>query len=383
MERSKVTAIEIHNFQSIERARLTFDECGIINIKGFNNVGKSSVRRALDTLLFNKKPSSQQNYIRDGADYLRVGISFDDDVTIYRDKYINGQSLYEMYKGNELIYTTRQGKELTRVKEVPKPIADYLAMTVCNDWILNSRNCKEVQLLVDTKASENATAVYELLRADELAIARERLNTDKNALNAEIVKTSNDINSYRQFLHDTCGVNEEVITVMKELDSQLDVSREQQKLVNSIGEKKHSYDEIPTIPHLEKIDISQIEDLIRISDNYNTLKSIPSIPHLEKIEVGQIDLLLSIKEKVDALSSIKEIPKIEGISEDLVYKIQILADMQSKIEELKKYEGIVEQNDNDLKNLREELKAYVEQEESIRDKFVLCQNCGTYVEIPS
>lgn len=383
-ERSKVTAIEIYNCQSIERARLTFDECGIINIKGFNNAGKSAIRRALDTLLFNKKPSSQTDYIRDGCDYMRVGISFDDGVTIFRDKYINGQSLYEMYKDNELLYTTKQGKELTRVREVPKPIADYLAMTVCNDWILNSRNCKEVQLLVDTKASENATAVYELLRADELAIAREKLNADKNSLNAEIVKTSNDIISYRQFLHKNCGVTEEVITKLKELDTQLDETRDKESFLKVVVDKKQQYDKIPDLPHLEKVNTEQIDDILKISECITALNTIPKIPQLTKVDTEQIDLLISIKEKADILKGLtdKQIPELQGIPEDTVQRVQMLIEISDKVKLLKEYTTKTEELDTELDKAKSELKACVEQEDSIKDKFVLCKNCGTYVEIP-
>ena len=51
----------------------------------------------------NLYPNKQAGYITHGKEYFRIIVAFDDSVVIVRDKYKNGQSLYEMYKGKQLI----------------------------------------------------------------------------------------------------------------------------------------------------------------------------------------------------------------------------------------------------------------------------------------
>lgn len=49
---SKILGLELENFMSIKEAKLVFDETNIINLKGYNDSGKSAITRALDVLMF-------------------------------------------------------------------------------------------------------------------------------------------------------------------------------------------------------------------------------------------------------------------------------------------------------------------------------------------
>ena len=44
---SKITTIELINFMVYKHAKISFDEKNIINLKGYNSPGKSSILRAL------------------------------------------------------------------------------------------------------------------------------------------------------------------------------------------------------------------------------------------------------------------------------------------------------------------------------------------------
>ncbi|RKW48284.1 MAG: hypothetical protein D8B41_00145, partial [Porphyromonas sp.] len=56
---SKIVSIELENFMAIKNAILTFDESNIINLKGYNDSGKSAITRALDVLFFNSYKNAQ------------------------------------------------------------------------------------------------------------------------------------------------------------------------------------------------------------------------------------------------------------------------------------------------------------------------------------
>ena len=96
---SKILFWEVWNFMSIEHGKAEFDEQNIINFKGYNDSGKSAMLTALKVAITNSNPTKQVSFIQDDKEFFRVLIVFDDGITILRDKYLNGQSLYEMYKG--------------------------------------------------------------------------------------------------------------------------------------------------------------------------------------------------------------------------------------------------------------------------------------------
>ena len=159
------------NFMSIENGKCEFDERNIINLKGYKDSGKSAMLLALKVLLSNSHPTKQVDFIQDNKDYFRIIAYFDDGVMILRDKYINGQSLYEMYKDNQVIFSTKQKNgALSSVKGVPEPIQQYLGLITYEDAILNARACFEKQIGVQTTGSENYKMFNTVLKSFHVLI---------------------------------------------------------------------------------------------------------------------------------------------------------------------------------------------------------------------
>ena len=144
---SRLIKWEVFNFMSIEHGECEFDDKNIVNLKGYNDSGKSAMLRALDVLMSNMSPQKQVEFIQDDKDFFRIIAYFDDGVSILRDKYINGQSLYEMYKDGTVIFSTKVGNALARVSEVPEPIRNYLGLIQYDNTVLNSRSCFEKSCL--------------------------------------------------------------------------------------------------------------------------------------------------------------------------------------------------------------------------------------------
>lgn len=125
---SKLKSVEVINFMGFLKAKIVADETGSWNLKGYNSSGKSAFLTACAVAMMNVYPNKQLKYIHHGKDYFRIILSFDDGVVIVRDKYKNGQSLYEMYKGEEKVYTSKSGDKLTKIDAVPSIIEGYLGM---------------------------------------------------------------------------------------------------------------------------------------------------------------------------------------------------------------------------------------------------------------
>lgn len=377
-QHSRLVSWEIFNFMSISHAMFTFDETNIINIKGYNDSGKSAALRALDVLFFNVKPSQQVKFIKDDCTYFRVVARFEDGVLILRDKYINGQGLYEMYKGDQLIYTTKQNGELMRINAVPDVIQKYLALVVCDAWNVNSRSCFEKQLLVETKGSENAQAVNALLRAEELATASALLNTDKNKLNSAIGATTAELEVYKKQIKDCIGVSGEMLEALKSHDARLDSAEQCEAGITQYRELNEEIASIPIYPELTGVNMGAVSLLDEVMSVSAELKGIPDIPQLSGIDTSQINALDSIQRVQSQLDAYVEIPSVSAIDISALSLLMQIGELDSSIASIN--DGIV--NIEDQKKACQVSLAKCEEElQRIGHKFVKCQACGTLVDV--
>ena len=229
---SKLLYWEVYNFMSLTHAKFEFDEQGIINILGYNDSGKSSALRALEVNMYNRFPQSQLSFIQSGQDYFRVISVWSDGVVIIKDKYLNGQGLYEMWKGDTCLYTSKKNGVLTKIADVPLCIQEYFNLVKFEDSYLNSRSCFEKQFLVQTTGSENYTALNTVLRSEELSTAGSLINADRNKLASDISVADTELSVYRSQYKEGIEITEELVSTLKRHDELLDVSDER---LSSIG----------------------------------------------------------------------------------------------------------------------------------------------------
>ncbi|MBO5386737.1 MAG: hypothetical protein J6A59_01150 [Lachnospiraceae bacterium] len=342
---SRLIAWEVWNFMSIAHAKAEFDERNILNFKGYNDSGKSAMLQALKVLVANTNPTKQVSFIQDDKDYFRVIGYFSDGITILRDKYINGQSLYEMYKDNTCIYSSKQGNTLTRITDVPKPIADYLGLIMYDGVCLNARACFEKQIGVQTTGAENYSMFNAVLKSEEIASAGKMLNNDKNKLLADINTYENELSTYKTLISETKDITEGMITYLKNSDSAVD---------------------------------SCDEALVKLGDINNIITALSQIalyPVLDAIETDQLSTLANIDAYYSALSEIIVYPNVDVISEDDIEKLSLLAKLQHSVEQLFELPNIPEVAEIDI--------SVLEQLSNIKTLKETLDNCVVMPEVPN
>lgn len=384
MEYSKITTIEVINFMSVKHAKIMFDEQGIINIKGYNHSGKSGFLRAVCTCLMNIKPNSQAKFISHGEEYFRIIVSFDDDVVIVRDKYINGQSLYEMYKNKELVFTTKQGNKFTKVTDVPKVIKDYLGLIEIENsanGYLNYQTRKDPLWLIETKGSENYYSLNEVLRTEEIARANTLLNSDKNKLNSEIAEIESDLQNSKMLLENFESISEEFILILseKEVEVQSLLSRKNSVLqLKGILEQLES---IRSVPEIDCIDSSKLSTISSLKSMVEELGKMENIPDISLVPTERLQSIQKLQETLDSLSSINTDIIGLDISKIDISKYPPLGRLQN---ELKSYITCIKTLNNlkkENKELLSEKSKIVASAEKKGIKFVECSNCGTLLEV--
>lgn len=374
---SKITSVEVYNFMIFSHAIGYFDDSGIINIKGYNNSGKSTILKAIVVCLLNMYPKSQTKFIRHGEKYFRVVVNFDDGVSLTRDKYISGQSLYEMYKNGERIFSTKEGERLTKVDEVPQPIQDYLGLCVVNTGCLNYQVRQDPLWLIDTTGSENYTAFNEILKSEELSRANALLNSDKNQLNSEITLIEASLQETKLALVDAREYSEGLLYALQNKEELCKGLKRQYEAISSLYQTLSELGRIRQYPEVEKLESHQYEEVQNIASLISECAGMIVPPMVEGIEIIRMSSIEKIADIVASIpkSSIPEVCMLDYKGNESLLKIY---DMLS---EVLKCNSEIKACNSELKGATDKLESLVAEAKDKGIRFVKCDNCGTYIEV--
>ena len=399
---SRLVSWSVENFMCIEKGECSFDDRNIINIKGYNDSGKSTMMLALNVALNNRYASQQLNFIQDDKSYFRIMVYFDDGVLLVRDKYLNGQGLYALYKGNTEVFSTLQNGVYTKITEVPEIIRDYLDMVNTDDFSLNFRACFEKQLLVQTSGSENYRLLNEVLKSEEISLASAQLNTDKNILVSRKHDLESKVYVMRNSIAGIPDISDTLIDKLKISDKNIDIHDEMSAFLQETGSILKERNEIVEYPSIHSIDIGQIDNLLNIQDltkgldteihnelpliDINKLSDILNLSsisedinkvqvhtHIDELDSTELSELSVINNLLNDIKDCKVYKPLEQIG---VSKLSDITKASNYCSNIKECDSIDKDISMRLETLKMELDNYNKELESIGVHLVKCPSCG-------
>ena len=384
---SRLLYWEVWNFMCFTHAKFEFNDKNIINLVGYNNSGKSAALRALEVNLYDRFPKSQLSFIQSKedsngnltvSDHFRVITVWSDGIVILRDKYANGQSLYEMWKGDTCLFSTKQNGVLTRVSDVPQCIQDYLCLVKFEDSYLNSRSCFEKQFLVQTSGGENYAALNTVLKSEELSLAGALVNADRNKLSSDISVAETEFNVKMKQYKDCMEVTDDLVSSLRSRDKLLDVSEEKLTSLGSLLELSGKISEIPELPAVSPVSFDDLQLLDVVLSCQGSISRLGDIPKLNEVDSSRLDLLLSLMDISKHLEGIVTYPQIAIVDDtQLVDLLNTCKSMQSLQENEEELIHISER----LSKLSDESKKLDSQLQEFGIRTVRCSNCGALVEV--
>ena len=377
---SDIVSIEIINFMVYKHAVVSFDDKNIVNIKGYNSGGKSTILKALAVCLMNMYPKAQTKFIRHGEKYFRIVVRFSDGVSILRDKYITGQSLYELYKDEKCVFTTKEGNKLTKVDAIPQTIQEYLGLCQVSTGCLNYQVRQDPLWLIETTGSENYNSLNEILKAEEISRANALLNSDKNKLNSEITTLEASLQETILSLTDASLYTDELLLKLegrellcKKLSSRY---REVKGILDLVGK----LDEIKELPSVEKV--SSYDRYANICDIERTVTDIDGVVIYPSVSTCDIDRLVAIEgiqKGVESASSIEIFgAEVSTIDTNAVSDVLEMVVLLNKLSEVS---SVISSYETQRVSATKELEAVVSEAAKRGIKYVRCSNCGSYVEV--
>lgn len=372
---SKLVSWEVWNFESIAHGKCEFDEKNIINIKGFNDSGKSAMILALKVLLVNANPQKQVDFIQDDKTYFRILATFDDGVQVLRDKYVNGQSLYEMYKDGDCIFTTKtEGGALTRVSAVPEPVADYLGLIVYDTDCINIRTRHDELLGVDTGGSKNYKMFNKVLMSEEIAVASGLINNDRNKMSADISAIEVQVSANKELLGSGRFLTETMLNALKCRDSVLDGLEGRESIVIEMQGVDTSLQAIRDYPELPVVDAGRLNMLAQVRDALDGLDGVVLYPELPSIDSARIDTLIGIAGAMDELSGMEVPPEVVTVE---FGSIELLSEMARVLDDIAVLDNAVSDLDSRIESLPEQMDAVMQEvKNSGLEGLVKCPDCG-------
>lgn len=410
---SKIKEIKIANVATLKNAKFVFDESGILNIKGYNDSGKSAFLQSVAMNLINLEPKVQSKFIRHGADFFRVSILFDDGVEITRDKYINGQSLYEMRKDGELVYTTKEGRTLTKVNKVPDIIQDYLGLCMTDNGCINYQSRRDPLFLIDTTGSQNYADLHEALKLEQVSRANSIANSDKNKAASEVTEIEADIQSKEVRKAELNNVSEWLIENLERLESIAIELEDRKEDVGVIKELSEDIENRKVIPEVKLVHVERYEAVSSISRIVGDIESIPVYPSVQRVDSSRLDSISSISKSVSNLEEVRVLPPISLVDTDRIMRLNSIKGYISQLKELSKTyipdipkvdknnldaisdlrQLVASQKElgecvlslqkvkSELKSTKQTLRVKVEKAREQGHIFTKCSNCGSFIEV--
>lgn len=225
MERESMSQLryfKMHNFGPFADEKVEFPEGkAILHLEGYNNSGKSALLRGLDMLLFGGSKRNQVKFVRDGTDYFEIEAGFSDGVSLLMRKYSKSEGsgvYYEMWKDGERVFTTKEGRALTAVKNLPKPFVRYVDGLLTKGANFNYRGPEDNLLLTNTTAAENNASLNDVLQFTAISEAVDSLNKDINKVNSDYAVAQGKFSAIDDELTEYYGVTQRRV---EDLDSLL------------------------------------------------------------------------------------------------------------------------------------------------------------------
>lgn len=372
--------IEVKNFMVYKDARVSFNDDNIINLKGYNSSGKSAMLKAIVSCLLNMYPKAQTKFIRHGETYFRIIIKFKDGVLILKDRYVGGQSLYEVYKNDELIFTTKVGNRLTKVDDVPEIIEEYLGLCTVSTGALNYQVRNDPLWLIETTGSENYNSLNEILKSEEISRANSLLNSDRNKLSSEITGIEASLNEVKLSLIDISDYTDELLHKLEYREELCKGLASRYSMISSLMRLISDIKNIQMIPNVKRVEFEKYSDIENIVGTLNDYNSIVFVPNVEKCKYDRLSDILDVKKSLNEYTSVDgtNIPKVQEIKVESISDIKgILDSLKDYVNSVSNYEGCI----NEYQELSLELDIAVNESLKNGIRFIRCDTCGSYIEV--
>lgn len=371
---SKLVSFEIEDFMGFEHGIVTFDDTGIISLKGYNSNGKTTIIRAIGVLNFGMWTTKQSKFIRYGMNRFRLSETFDDGVKIVYEKYAVGKSSYQMFKDGEEIFSTIQNGVYTSFKGVPDFIRKYLNFADDAKLNLHIRRGRDQLLLVDTTGRDNYDFLSVTLKAEEVGNASGMLKTDRLQLKSDIQYIEYQLETHRSLVtRDTLAVPV-LVNHLEQVDKDLDLNESKKAKLDKLFQLVEKYNRLkPSLP-LEQIGVLKVKKLQSVMALIEKYNNIQVTAKLDKLEADKLVRLRSILNKIERYNETKQMPTLQSID---FTKHNKLVSIMKQYNNLVKVDSQLEKRQTTINEMEQQVIQIENWLNKNKVQVIRCKNCNS------
>ena len=212
-----------------------------------------------------------------------------------------------------------------------------------------------------------------VLKSEEIALASEHINTDKNAVMKSITSINAQIDANKELLGRGAKITNGMLKYLKEADEEAELASLKEDTLNGIKSISNAKDSIVISPEIDEIDNKKLEALQVIEQITEQIKGIKVAPEVAEIENNKLNSLSNIENIVKQLADIKVAPEVKEINNDKVTTLQAILNIAIQLgtitNDIKAEEERLAVLSNELDKMQKEL-------QNFGVKLVKCPDCG-------
>lgn len=316
----KLRRLHIENFQSIKEIDFEYEERGVNYYQGDNNIGKSSIIKAINTLFFNASNQVYRSFIRDDEESFYISMTDFDGNTVELSR-----GKVDFYRWNidgvEGEFNRTSGK-------VPEEVREYFSLYYDekSKECVNIRLPRAVLLGVDTSFSDNNYLLQKALKSEVYTLAYKKADSLKKSHKKEI----DVLTKYYEEVKESV----DAIDLEEDRNTLEEVERYERTL-------KSEYDKLLSYTHLQEL----IEDTLKTRRELKELDYVIDESQGIELEFEYYKDLESVVLKLDEKDKLtKEVDSLTIVLEDVTqetdnigHEIEYLDKLNECLEYLENY----------------------------------------------
>lgn len=425
---SKITAMRIKNFRCLGDVTIDFTASPIISLVAPNEAGKTSVIKAMISLMYNSDQRKSKNRIRTGTNGYDLLMAFEDGHVVERAR-TESANIYRLFENGKLV---SENLKLDN-GEIPPEIKKLMGVIEDEETgeLMNIRTYEDMLLFVLSKASDNYKTMYNALKVENITKAMKNGKSEAAVLKNDISGTEISIASFNEQIKamkivdvtPVVNMRERVSAELGKLNSAYNILSRKNRademerrlglmgeiakaseinlvvasLLNAISNEKNRYERLVNdiskskdVEALENIDHTKISKLEGILSRLSALKEleeaceaskdIDSVEHVNINSIEKMNSVMAYKKRVEALetSSNLDVESLSAVKVESVEKMKHVLDLLQKEIDNK---AEVETHERELDEAVEALKKLGHYDEELGGFVKQCDNCGETVVV--
>lgn len=391
----KLRRLHIENFQSIKEIDFLYEERGVNYYQGDNNIGKSSIIKAINTLFFNASNQVYRSFIRDDEDSFYISMTDFEGNTVELSR-----GKVDFYRWN---INGVEGEFNRTSGKVPEEVKEYFRLYYDDKSkeCVNIRLPRAVLLGVDTSFSDNNYLLQKALKSEVYTLSYKKADSLKKAHKKEIDVLTKYYEEVKESV-DAIDLEEDrnTLSELERFERTLNAEHEKLKMYSHLQELiENTLNTRRELKVLDTVisDSNGIEEEFKYYQDLNNVVELVTKKGIYEDELDELNSVLgSIEEDTDLIDS--EIQYLSKVKECLTYlesymelykgikQIDDVLVTHTEIEEEMEYYNSLNKHliyyetkdtgEVELKELSEELKSLKSQVSDIEKEMGVCPLCG-------